>query len=126
MYVASLSQYAFCVGGNCSGWPGWSILIFGILALPGSLANATWLANPILFASWIVIWQREKRLSVVLSSVALMFAAAFLLMGTVVTNEGGVPSPITGFKIGYWLWLGSMVAAWAAARVSNVRAEISK
>jgi len=55
-----------------------------------------------------------------------MFAAAFLLMGTVVTNEGGVPSRITGFKIGYWLWLGSMVAAWAAARISNGRAEISK
>jgi hypothetical protein len=41
--------------------------------------------------------------------------ASFLLAQNVITNEAGIPFPITGYRIGYWLWLGSMATTcvWA-------------
>lgn len=125
LYVASLSQETFCASGNCSGWPGYGILLFGILGIGGSLANVTWIANPILFLSWLFIWQRDRRLSLAFSGAALIVAAAFMLMPNVVNNEGGVAVPITGLRLGYWLWLASMVVAVLAAPTRSNAVKVS-
>jgi hypothetical protein len=118
LYAACLSREAFCVDTRCD-VDGWGVLIFGGWQIWGSPANFTWVANPILFMSWIAVGRGEKTLSVPLSLIALMLAAAFMLMTTVIVNEGRLRLPITGIKLGYWLWLASAAATCLAALVSK-------
>ena len=82
--------------------------MFGWLALGGSVANLAWLANPALFLAWIATRAGLTMIALPCSVAALMLAASFPTMKTVVTNEGGVPLPITGMRVGYWLRLASM------------------
>lgn len=114
-YIACLPWDAFCVRGLCDEWPAWTILLSGWLMLGSPFANFTWLANPVLFASWWFISARETVVSLILSIIALATAASFLLAGDVITNEAGIVRPITGYRIGYWLWLASMALACLAA-----------
>jgi hypothetical protein len=123
LYVTCLTQDAFCVKGRCSDWPAWSILIVGPMGFSSSPANLTWFANPFLFASWICVWQGEKAVAFRVALVALMFAASFMLMSTVVTNEGGASFPITGLRAGYWLWLASIATTCVAVFLSSESAE---
>jgi hypothetical protein len=83
-----------------------------------------WLANPILFVSWIATFGEKKALSIPLSLIPLLLAASFLTMKTAVHGEDGYPSPITGTSIGYWLWLASMIANCVAALAPRKSAEI--
>jgi hypothetical protein len=89
-----------------------------------SLGNLIWLGNPLLFSAWVVIWRGEKAISVWLGALSVGVIAAFMLVRTVVTNEGGVPLPIRGVMLGYWLWLGSAVVALLAALVGGRVAKI--
>ncbi|RZI96325.1 MAG: hypothetical protein EOP39_28985, partial [Rubrivivax sp.] len=50
LYLGALSQTGFAAGGV---WPGWGILVFGLLgALSGEPANLIWFCNPLLFVAW--------------------------------------------------------------------------
>ncbi len=114
-YTGALFHDAFCVEGRCGDWPGWTILLFGALGLGGSVVNMAWLANPSLFASWILTWFGKRVAAVVAGLAALALAASFLLQKTVVSNEAGIAKEITGLEQGYWLWLASMAIACVAA-----------
>lgn len=118
LYAASLTRDAFCVAGNCSDWPAWSILVFGMLAIDGTAANMSWLANPLLFAAWIAAFADRAVASVILGLAALAVGASFLFQTEVITNEGGLLNPITGLKEGYWLWLASMILACIAGALA--------
>ena len=65
-----------------------------------------WLANPILFFSWIKFKNKPKT-SLVSSIITLILMLSFLLFDEVVNNEAGVPEKITSIKLGYWLWVSS-------------------
>jgi hypothetical protein len=114
--LLSLTQEAFCVDGNCSGWPGYGILAFGALGLVTfHPANLTWIANPLLFIAWGLLWAGNGMGALKSSAVALLIALFFLLMPSVVVSEGGMPGRITGLRLGYFLWLASMGTAMVAA-----------
>ena len=115
LYAGSLINNSFCVAGKCNGWPGYGVLIFGAIPLVSSPANLTWLANPLLFLSWKYTFRLKTKQSIACASVALLLAASFLLFRNVVTNEGGTAAPITGYALGYWLWLASMSCSLLAA-----------
>ncbi|MGJ4953958.1 hypothetical protein [Bradyrhizobium sp. HKCCYLS20291] len=118
LYAACLPCESFCVDGRCSGWPSWSVLVFGFWPL--SLANLTWTANPILIVAWTFgLAKIDAILTAVLSASALMIGASFLLANSVITNEAGIPNSITGYGTGYWLWLASMMTTciWAFAQL---------
>jgi hypothetical protein len=126
LYVVCLPFDAFCVSHQCSNWPAWGILIFGPLGLPsGAVANWTWLANPALFSAWIFQFVGERLVAAILGFIACAIAVSFLFLRDVVTNEGGVPFPITGYRVGYWIWLSSMILCWfnslAAIELSRAR-----
>jgi len=108
VYLACLPFDAFCAGGQCSDWQGWGILVFGWLLLAGADANSVWLANPLLFVAWICVLLNGRLAALLFSLGALVLGLAFLSFDNVVTNEGGVLLPITGYKVGYWVWLASM------------------
>jgi hypothetical protein len=133
LYAVCLFLDAFCVelmpnnAGRCDPWPGYPILLSGWILLPDSLdswANLTWLANPLLLASWLTIWlakQMQRTIPILLSVVTLATGAAFVPMKTVITNAGGVAHPIVSIEIGYWLWLVSMATACLAALILKRR-----
>jgi hypothetical protein len=107
----------FCMGDNCNGWPGYAVLGLGWLGLlTGYLTDFIWLANPLLFASWLAIRLHTRRPAVACSATAFGLGAAFLLASNVMVSESGYPSPVSGYRGGYWLWLASMGLAWASAK----------
>jgi hypothetical protein len=109
LFAASLMQDAFCVSGICSDWPGWSILLFGVLG------HTSWFANPLLGVSWIATLLARRLPALILALAALSLAGSFMFETTVITNEAGMANPITGLREGYWLWLASMALAALAA-----------
>ena len=108
LYLLCLPFEAFCQSGQCSDWPAYAILLFGPLGLLASVTNWTWLANPALFAAWVAQVLGARIVSAALSSAAFVIALCFLFQHEIMTNEAGTLSPITGYKIGYWIWLSSI------------------
>jgi hypothetical protein len=109
LFAASLTRDAFCVSGICSDWPGWSILLFGVLG------HTSWFANPLLGVSWIASLFARRIPALILALAALALAGSFMFETSVVTNEAGMANPVTGLREGYWLWLASMVLGVIAA-----------
>lgn len=120
VYAAALVQEeAFCVDGQCANWPGYAILLFGALALGDNPANLAWLANPLLLVAWIATWLGRRALAVIAGLAALALAVSFFFAGTVITNEAGIANPVTGMRLGYWLWLASGAMASVAALLAG-------
>jgi hypothetical protein len=115
IYLVCLPLDAFCVAGKCSDWPGWGILAFGALLVAAADANIVWLANPMLFVAWGTVWSGHRLVALAFGLGATVLALSFLSFRTVVTNEGGIAQPITGYKAGYWLWLACMAVTVVSA-----------
>jgi hypothetical protein len=115
LFVIALPLESFCVSGNCSDWPSWGVLAFGALGMGASTANCAWVANPLLLMAWFAIFRRSALLAILPGVAALIAAVAFLFAKTVITNEAGLPFPVTGYRAGYWFWLASMVMSCVAA-----------
>jgi hypothetical protein len=72
-------------------------------------SGISWLANPFLFLSWLLLFKKTKY-SQYCSILAVLFSSSFLMLRSVVTNEGEVPRGIVTYDTGYWLWLASCIA----------------
>ena len=125
LYLACLPMDAICLE-SCSDWPGYGVLMIGALGVTISLSNVAWLANPALFLSWYFIWRRKRVWAQMLAGIALVLAAAFMLMDTIVAGTSGMPSKVTGLALGYWFWLASIAAACGAAGILTIVPEASK
>lgn len=101
IYVISLSQNCFCTG-HCIN--SFFALSFGFLPLTTGIGNLCWLANPFLFASWIV-FNKDTKSSFILSLLASVISFMFIFSTEVAVDTGGSPSKIQSLEIGYWLWL---------------------
>ena len=98
---------------NPQPYPPWAVLVFGPLS--GFLA---WFANPFLAVSWLSLLSKPIRdLCVTFSCPALLLSLWFLTnIGDPVPGENKIPSPtILRVGNGYWLWLASIVVAFAGA-----------
>ncbi len=109
LYVPSLVLSPF------GSYPGVFALLFGWLGIFNVLSSVCWLANPLLMLAWAAIGSRQpRRWCFVAAASALVLGGSFLLMQTAMAGEGS-PGPIGPVRLGYWLWLASMVSAgWAA------------
>jgi Na+/proline symporter len=120
LYLACLPLPGLCVDHYC-GNRGIGIVAIGWLGLWGINAsnpvNAAWLANPLLFVSWILLfWKRATIIARIVSGAALLAGALLLFADTIGPfNEGSGGNHITGYPLGYWLWLTSMLCAFIAA-----------
>jgi hypothetical protein len=130
LFVFSLKYECYCTALGCidaaevfgTGW-------FGAGVELGALANwiteqlskhnstfdthmgaaLIWLANPLLFISWIGIL-RWPRGSLIFSISAMSVSLAFLSFNYVLHNDIGHYSRIVTYQTGYWLWLSSTIA----------------
>ncbi len=73
-------------------------------------ATFTWLANPLLLASWLFLG-KEPGMALRLSLPATLLTLSFLLFGQIINDEAGHYTRITGYGPGYWLWVASAATA---------------
>ena len=116
LYIVCLPFNTFCVPTGCSDWPAWATLLFGWMLAGSGGANATWLANPLLFLGWAGMIRPDWRyfsvpriIPALLAYAALALAVSFYFAKTVISNEAGLARPVTGYETGYWVWIASMV-----------------
>ncbi|QTD36296.1 hypothetical protein JL193_08970 [Polaribacter batillariae] len=106
VFVISLTQKSYCtVGGNCEYFSGLLNLIFGwfgvfMLHFPAF----TWLANPLLFISWL-LYKKKQKTSLILSGISFMLMLSFLSVNQIIVNDGSTSSIVNFYGLGYWLWL---------------------
>ena len=111
LFCLSLTQNAYCIQSNLTtrcvdsasalllGW-------FGVL-LGG--AAVTWLANPFLVVSWVIIFTAPGKFALGTSLFTSLIMLSFLTFDKVLINEAGHYSAIIDYSSGYWLWLSSSV-----------------
>ncbi|MDB5133274.1 MAG: hypothetical protein JWR02_3023 [Mucilaginibacter sp.] len=104
LLVGSFTQKCYCTIYHCV--DSLAALISGTAGFFCSWAGATWLANPLLITSWILI-KRNSKLSLITSLLASLIALSFLLFTKVLDNENGDLNEIISYKLGYWLWVSS-------------------
>jgi hypothetical protein len=109
LYAASLTQQAYCIASACGNhWSGISLVALGAIGGIMSVAGLTWYANPLIWAAWSQINKRPKQ-AFIFSLLATLVSASFLLATMISDVQANVTSYITEYRIGYWLWLASMV-----------------
>ena len=108
LFAFSLTQKCFCITAECV--DSYIALFAGFFGFFGEtwLVNLTWLANPILFMTWILMLQntRHKKLQLTGSILSTILAVSFLLFNKIIVDDSGLRE-ILNYKAGYWLWLTS-------------------
>lgn len=99
---------------------GFWLLVFGLGAVFQGLV--AWLANPLIFAAWFAIFKKNNT-ALVFSVIGLGFALSFLFTRGSRFHDGSGMQTITGYAIGYWLWVASLGAATVCALLSLSRGQ---
>lgn len=104
LFLISLTQKAYCTSDSCS--EGFLVFLLGWAVAFTSFAGLSWLANPLLILSWLLL-HRKLKLSMLLCTGAFLLSFSFLLAGEVTANESGQQHQIVSRNAGYWLWFSS-------------------
>jgi hypothetical protein len=111
LLVISLTQPAFYTANdNADSMNLSSVGIFflgWIGFLGGALESFFWVANPLYFLA-LYKFTKGKKDALVLSVAASIIAISFSFLDTFIKNEGGARTKITGFGLGYMLWVASL------------------
>ena len=92
---------------NCDesiGGLGLMALLLGVFGM-----NVSWLANPCLVMSLIHLRRENVKKAFIFSLLSVVFGLSFLFYDEIIANEGGTKVEITGYGLGYWLWLSSLI-----------------
>ncbi len=122
-FALSLTQKCYCTTTSCS--DSFMVFILGWAAVFSGGAGITWLANPLLFASWFFL-KRKLEVSMFLGSFAFLVTLFFLMFGSVVDNEGGTTHQVVSYKPGYWLWVTSSACMWLGTSILKFRKNTRK
>lgn len=117
LFAGCLPLDSFCFEGVCHGWPGWGVLGFGLFGILSAPAGIAWFANPLLVITWLFLFFELTTPALLSAAAALALSASFLWFDHVGVSEGGNVSRITGYGLGYWLWLASAGCAFGAALI---------
>ncbi|MEI6757682.1 MAG: hypothetical protein FDX18_10545 [Chlorobium sp.] len=117
LFFLSLTQDCYFTDRLDSLTPGWALLLTGWIGF--LYGYFTWFANPLLFLSWIGFFRKNFQLSFLASLGAILVMLSFLLYDKIVTSEAPNYSLITGYGLGYWLWVASAFFLFAANILSK-------
>jgi hypothetical protein len=106
LFIASLTQDCYCTDSRCAN--SIAVLLSGSLGFFLSPGGFTWLANPFIIISWI---NKNRKKSLIYSTLAFTLSLSFLFFNKIIDNESGDYNQITGYRLGYWLWLSSIAVA---------------
>ncbi|HEX5624369.1 MAG TPA: hypothetical protein VFX48_00015 [Saprospiraceae bacterium] len=104
LFLISLTQKAYCTPNNCG--DSIVILLIGWFGAMMGGAALTWVANPLIFASWWLT-KKHSRTAIYTSLFAFVICLSFLLFGSISDNENGTQNAIISYELGYWLWCAS-------------------
>ena len=115
LYVVSLFLDGFYISGpNPEAWaPGFALLLVGWLALFDGVV--AWLANPVLFASWLLFQQGKHTAALVSAMASLLLAVSFLAHKEIMVSEAPTYETVIGYGLGYGMWLAASAASIAAS-----------
>lgn len=100
------TDYSDPTANDSIGFLDFSIGWMGIFELPYGIP---WFANPLLIIAWALTFRNKRITPIILSFLASIFSASFLLFHVIPANEGGGTANIIAIGIGYWLWLASCI-----------------
>ncbi|MFP5040107.1 hypothetical protein [Parasediminibacterium sp. JCM 36343] len=108
VFIISLTQDAFKTDYyeniKGEGTPAFLLLLIGWLDF--GKAGTSWLANPLLLYSWVMLFKKPL-FSTIAAFLSVLFSASFLLFSKIAANESVTYANITSRELGYWLWLTS-------------------
>ncbi len=109
LFLGSLTQDAYYLAGdNPEAWSAsWGLLLIGWMGV--FFGVFAWLANPLLVLSWLLCLRGKQGAALIVSIAAVLFALSFLLHSTIIASEAPTYRAVTGYGVGYWLWLASML-----------------
>jgi hypothetical protein len=112
LFMSSLVFKSYCTAtSSCANinFGGLLSLVFGLVGVFMLHFPAfPWLANPLLFVSWIT-YKKKPKTSLILSILSLLFMLSFLLVDEIISNEAGMKSKVVSYGLGYWLWVMSAI-----------------
>jgi len=112
LFLVSLTQDSFYIdrqGGPEAYAPGWFLLLFGWSPVIRGVVPWPWLANPAVALTWPLMCFRGGRIvGLLLATLALGLALCFLGLEKFPTDANGGHLRITGYGLGYWLWVTSI------------------
>jgi hypothetical protein len=106
LFILSLFNTCFCTDNGCR--TSIEALLIGWLAMLTGGASLTWIANPLIITSWILI-AKNKKIAWLFGLLATLTSISFLRFHTVIENEAGHYNAITKIGLGYWFWFSSCV-----------------
>lgn len=110
LFGTALLLPTHCTNVECSGLgSGFGLLLLGWFAALGGGVSFAWFANPLYFIA-LRYSKKEPVVSIGFALIAIFIAQTFLDGGELLLNEAGHKAYITKIQIGYWFWLGSMIA----------------
>src|SRR5262249_32211982 len=118
LFVTSLFNEGY--SDDRGGRPAPALLLFLIGWLGVFLGFIAWLANPLLLMGWILLAVRRRRSAAACAFAAAVCAGSFLFCKPIVSDDAGHRSRITGYGLGYWLWLASAAVLLAASLVDVI------
>jgi len=71
-------------------------------------AAICWVANPLIFIAW-VFYRKNLKISLISAVFSLVFSLLFLFFKEVIVSEAPTFLKIIELKLGYWLWVLSIV-----------------
>ncbi len=111
---ASVALFAACLlndgyyieGPNPDAWAdARGLLMLGWIGIASG--TFAWLANPALLLAWVLALKKKHSLALVATIAAFVLMVTFLLQDTVISSEAPTYSRITGYGMGFWLWVAS-------------------
>ena len=104
LFAFSLFNTSFCTDNGCR--TSMEAFLIGWLAMLTGGAAITWLANPFLIITWILLAKNNKS-AWLFGLTASVISISFLKFQVVIENETGHYNLITKIGLGYWLWVSS-------------------
>ncbi|MGB6605963.1 MAG: hypothetical protein WA747_11950 [Steroidobacteraceae bacterium] len=99
------------------GWRGWRVLLSGwresLMAGADPRVAFGWLANPLLWASWVLVFRSASGGAAVLAALAVLLGSGVHFGTRIAAN--GVTLSMPHLGAGYWLWLAGLLVALLAA-----------
>jgi hypothetical protein len=102
MYLLSLGGNTIATGaGTDRGFlPGIICLLFGMEF------HLAWYANPFIFVSAVLLLRNQFTWAAGCAAIAVLLSLTVFQIQEIMINEGGATGAVTGYGLGFYLWLG--------------------
>jgi len=105
IFAVCLTQDGYYIAGDdARAWsPAIGLFFLGWMGMADH--GIAWIANPLMVLAWYFASNSKAGRAFVCSALALPIMTSFLLVKNILSDEGGGMSQVTGYGLGFWLWM---------------------